>query len=115
MSQLKSKLAPWFEARKKFNLSHAQIQMARELGMNPGKFGSLANHRQEPWKAPLPVFIESCYEKRFKRTRPEEVRTLEEIIKADEQRRAEKRARKADSAPSGIPSDSDGQTGAVYE
>ncbi len=37
----------WIEARKRFHLSHAQIQMARELGMNPGSFGSLANHRQE--------------------------------------------------------------------
>lgn len=35
------KLRPWIEARKKFKLSHAQIQMARELGMNPKKFASL--------------------------------------------------------------------------
>jgi hypothetical protein len=28
-------LVPWFEARKRFKLSHAQTQMARELGMNP--------------------------------------------------------------------------------
>jgi hypothetical protein len=41
--------------------------MALELGMNPKKFGSLANHKQEPWKAPLPVFIESIYFKRFKK------------------------------------------------
>ena len=31
--------------------------MARELGLNPKKFGGLANHRQEPWKLPLPEFI----------------------------------------------------------
>jgi len=24
--------------------------MARELGLNPKKFGKLANYRQEPWK-----------------------------------------------------------------
>ena len=29
-----------------------------ELGLNPKKFGGLANHRQEPWKTPLPGFIE---------------------------------------------------------
>jgi len=39
-----NKLKPWIEARKKYHLTHAQIQMARELGMNPKKFGSLANH-----------------------------------------------------------------------
>ncbi len=63
--------------------------------MNPSKFGSLANHRQEPWKTPLPDFIEACYEKRFKRTQPENVRTLEEMIRADENRRAQKREKKA--------------------
>jgi hypothetical protein len=39
--------------------------MARELGLNPGKLGKISNHRQEPWKAPLPQFIEHLYLKRF--------------------------------------------------
>ena len=34
-SFISQKLKPWIEARTRFNLSHAQIQMARELGMNP--------------------------------------------------------------------------------
>ena len=38
----------WIEARKRFHLSHAQVQMACELGMNPRKLGSMANHKQEP-------------------------------------------------------------------
>jgi hypothetical protein len=42
-TQIPQKLLPWFEARKKYSLSHAQIQMARELGLNPKKFGGLAN------------------------------------------------------------------------
>jgi hypothetical protein len=54
-------LRPWIEARQRFHLSHAHIQMARELGMNPRKFGKIANHRQEPWKAPLPEFIAHLY------------------------------------------------------
>jgi len=29
------KLKPWIEARQRYHLSHAQVQMARELGMNP--------------------------------------------------------------------------------
>lgn len=37
---------PWVDARKRFHLSHAHIQMARELGMNPKKLGGKANHKQ---------------------------------------------------------------------
>ena len=66
----------WIDAKKKFRLSDTQIQMARELGMNPKKFGSLANHKQEPWKAPLPEFIEDIYFKRFKKDKPDVVKKL---------------------------------------
>jgi hypothetical protein len=39
--------------------------MARALGLNPKKLGSLDNHRQEPWKAPLAQFIEELHAERF--------------------------------------------------
>ena len=55
--------------------------MARELGLNPKKFGGLANHRQEPWKLPLPEFIAECYRKRFHRERPAQVVPLAEVAK----------------------------------
>ena len=58
----------WIDAKKRFRLSDTHIQMVRELGMNPKKFGSLANHKQEPWKVPLPDFIEDIYSKRFKKS-----------------------------------------------
>lgn len=74
------KLQPWFEARRRFNLSDAHIQMARELGLNPKKFGSLASVSQAPWKLPLPEFIAECYRKRFGRSQPAHVRSLEEIV-----------------------------------
>jgi len=48
--KIPDKYQVWINARKKYRLSHAQIQMARELGMNPKKFGKKANHKQEPWK-----------------------------------------------------------------
>jgi hypothetical protein len=67
----------WIDARQKFHLSHAHLQMAQELGLNPQKFAPLANHRQ-PWKAPLPDFIEELYYKRYGRARPLEVLTLEQ-------------------------------------
>jgi hypothetical protein len=91
-------LAVWVEARKRFRLSHEQIQMARELGMNPKKLGHLDNHKQEQWKIPLPDFILRCYEKRFARPKPEIVRTIEEIaslrLKKKAQRRTMKEERK---------------------
>ncbi len=38
------KMEAWIEARKRHHLSHAQIHMARELGMNPAKLGKIDNH-----------------------------------------------------------------------
>ncbi len=72
-------LQAWIKAKKKYHLSDKHIQMARELGMNPKKFGGLANHRQEKWKAPLPVFIEDLYCKRFKKERPDKVARLKTL------------------------------------
>ena len=45
-------LEPWIDARQRFRLSHAHVQMARELGMNPKKLGKLANHDQERGNCP---------------------------------------------------------------
>lgn len=87
-SFIPNKLRPWIEARKKFRLSHAQVQMARELGLNPKNLGGMANHKQKPWKAPLPNYIEELYEKHFNRKAPDDIRPLEV-------RDAEKRKRKA--------------------
>jgi hypothetical protein len=84
----------WIEARKRFKLTDCQIQMARELGLNPKKFGSLANHKQEPWKAPLGEFIEGIYFKRFKRERPLLVRPIEQMKKEEEKKKKEDRKRK---------------------
>jgi len=58
------------EARRRHHLSDRHIQLARELGLNPKKLGSLHNHRQEPWKAPLPEFIEELHFKRFGSKKP---------------------------------------------
>jgi hypothetical protein len=76
--KLPAKLQEWVEARKRHRLSHAHVQMARELGMNPRKLGKLANHDQEPWKAPLPQFIERLYFRSFGRERPESIMSIEE-------------------------------------
>lgn len=88
--KLSAKYQPWVDARKRFRLSHAHIQMARELGMNPKKFGGLANHKQEPWKEPLPDFIESLYWKRFKKARPDKVLSIEEMLAEKKRKKAAK-------------------------
>jgi hypothetical protein len=93
-TRLDPKLEAWVDARKRHHLSHAHVQMARELGMNPAKLGGIDNHRQEPWKLPLPEFIEHLYEKRFGKTRPGVVTTIEEQARAAAAKNAERKARK---------------------
>ena len=82
----------WINARKKYKLSHAHIQMARELGMNPKKLGKKANHKQQPWKAPLPVFIEDLYFKRFGKRQPETVKSIEQLVKKQAKAKEERRS-----------------------
>jgi len=86
--KLSQNLQDWVEARRWHHLSHAHVQMARELGMNPRKLGKLDNHDQEPWKAPLPEFIEHLYFKRFGKERPDVVMSIEERSRAQHVKRA---------------------------
>jgi hypothetical protein len=87
-------LSLWIEAQKRFHLSHAQIRMARELGMNPKKLGKLANHRQEPWKQPLPQFIERIYFKHFGKACPDHVLSLEDWTRQEGAKKQEKKQRR---------------------
>jgi hypothetical protein len=89
-----AELQVWIEARKRFRLSDAHIQMARELGLNPKKFGKLDNHRQEPWKAPLPDFIASLYLKSRGKPLPDKVRSIEEMVVEQQAKKALKKARR---------------------
>ena len=65
---MKKNQKDWITAKKRYKLSAEVIEMAKKLGLNPRKFGSIANHKQQPWKAPLPQFIRDIYEKRFNKT-----------------------------------------------
>ena len=93
--QYSPKYQLWIDVRKRHKLSHAHIQMARELGMNPKRIGKLDNHKQEPWKAPLPIFIENLYFKRFGKERPENVRSIEQMVKDEKQKQLERKQRKS--------------------
>ena len=88
------KLQPWIEAKKRHHLSQMHIQMARELGMNPKSFGKLDNHKQEPWKVPLPHFIEDLYLKRFGKEVPNVVLSFEQINKMEVQKKNASKQRK---------------------
>lgn len=105
-------LRPWIEAKQRHRLSQAHIQMARELGMNPRKFGKIDNHRQEPWKAPLPIFIEDLYFKRFGKERPDKIKSFVEMASAEaakkQARKSAKQARRA--ARSGSAPEQSSQT-----
>ena len=92
--KIPEKYQRWIDARKRYHLSHAHIQMARELGMNPKKFGGLANTKQEPWKVPLPEFIEELYFKHFKKNQPDNVRSIEQMVSDYNRKKEERRDRR---------------------
>jgi len=63
--------------------------------MNPKKLGGLDNHRQEPWKQPLPDFIASLYAKRFGKDAPDIVRSIEDAVAMMLAKKPARRAAKA--------------------
>jgi hypothetical protein len=84
------KLGKWQAAQKRHRLSDKQVQMGRELGLNPDKLGKMDNHKQETWKTPLPQFIEEIYFKRFKKTAPDVVKSIKESL-SDEKAKKERK------------------------
>ena len=68
--------------------------MARELGLNPKKFGSLSNTMQQPWKLPLSEFIEKIYFKHFKKRAPDNVKSIEQMVKDKARKKAVRKARR---------------------
>ena len=82
----------WIDARRRRHLSHSQVQMARELGLNPAKLGKIDNHKQEPWKLPLPQFIEQLYFRAFRQNYSRHRRVYRGAMSS---RRAQREARRA--------------------
>src|SRR5882762_5989609 len=77
------KIQEWMDARRRRHWSHSQVQMAQELGLNPAKLGQIDNPKQEPWKLPLPRFIEQLYFERFGKTTPDNVVSIEERCRVE--------------------------------
>ena len=84
----------WIDARKRHGFSQAEVQMARELGMNPKKLGKLDNHHQEPWKMPLRQYIQHLYSRRFGKEYPDIIQTIEEKVRRDAEKNAIRREAK---------------------
>lgn len=84
----------WIVAQKKHHLSDKHVQMARELGLNPDKLGKIDNHKQEAWKAPLKEFIEDIYFKQFKKSEPENIRSLKQILEDEKIKKLKRKQNK---------------------
>ena len=97
------KMQAWIDARRRHRLSHAHVQMARELGMNPKKLGKLDNHDQEPWKMPLRHYIEHLYSKQFGKEIPNLVLSIEEKLCRDAAKKGRRREVKLSARQSGVP------------
>ena len=93
--KLEPKPEAWIDARQRHRLSHAHVQVARELGMAPASLRGLDDHQHEPWTAPVATFIEQLYLKRFGRPSPVEVQSLEARARRQAARIAAKKATKA--------------------
>jgi hypothetical protein len=82
----------WIDARQRPRLSHAQLQTARELGLNPAKLSRLDSHDQEPWRVPLRDDIQHRDLERSGRSRPDRVTSIEDRRRLEEQTKAAGRA-----------------------
>ena len=60
----------------------SQVQMARQLA-EPGEPGKIDNRKQEPWKLPLPRFIEQLYFECFGKSLPTTFVCLEERCRVE--------------------------------
>jgi hypothetical protein len=89
------KMKQWIDARKKYTLNHVQVEMARELGMDPKNFEGIAKHIQEFSKQQLSDFIEAEYRLRFGKNEPVDRRSIEQKLKAEAAEKEQKRLQKS--------------------
>lgn len=101
--RIPKKLQEWIQARERFQLSDAQVQMARELGLNARKLGEKVRPREGVAALSVAEFIDASYLKRFGKEQPELVLSIEErsrvIREKDEAKQREQRNRAASSEP----------------
>lgn len=57
----------WLEAKKRCKLNDEEIQMAKEMGLNPKSLLKNIPNKNEQWKAPVKIWIRNMYVVRFGR------------------------------------------------
>lgn len=57
----------WAEAKKKCRLNDEDIQIAKELGIDPKSLIKNIPSKNEPWKAPVKDWLHAMYDKRKKK------------------------------------------------
>ena len=82
----KRNLEAWAEAKKRCRLNHADIQMAKELGMTPKSLIKNIPSSNQKWKAPVKVWIRDLYEEKF-----DKVLTVKPLPSEGVKRKAEKK------------------------
>jgi hypothetical protein len=113
--RIANKFLPWIDARKKHRLTHTQVHMARELGLNPRRMGGYAGNANEPGRLSLGEFIESLYFKRFRKELPDSVQTIEQLAAAHEEKRADRKAAKLQNAAASSQDDSDADDAQAFD
>lgn len=104
------KFLPWIAIRKQYSLTHAEVQMARELGLEPRRFPSYANIKDQPWKKPLKEFIAELYLKQTGKEQPETVYSMEDLAAQHVARRLAKKQAKLERLASEGPEDEADET-----
>jgi hypothetical protein len=96
-------LLRWVEAKRQCGLSDAQVQMARDLGMNPKRLIGSESTTQGLKQTPLALRIENLYLRRFSKLLPDSVVPLRQMLhdartreraEAHERRRRKRQAEK---------------------
>jgi len=77
MAKLNKKELEWAEVRQRFSLTHAQVQMGRELEILPRSLAKLTD-------IPVPTYLERQYLEQFGRPAPKVVTSIEERAKQEQ-------------------------------
>jgi hypothetical protein len=97
MKETADQLHLWFKVKREHALTDAQVQMARELGMNPKRLIESESTTQGLTQTPLSRRIEDLYLKRFKKPLPDAVVPLRQLLhdtRAHERAEARERRRR---------------------
>ncbi|MBN2793874.1 MAG: hypothetical protein JXR88_00610 [Clostridia bacterium] len=63
----------WAEAKIKCRINAATVQMAKEMGLSPKSLIKNIPSKNEQWKAPVQIWIQEMFEKKFGEAKLKEV------------------------------------------